>query len=72
MGLRVKEDGGSEGPSVMEGTEVEAQRVVRQHHLTRKRADFRPVSLHERAWQSVNKEEKRDDDRVERSSINDC
>src|SRR6266540_4636099 len=47
MEQRVHEDGKSEGPTVMGGIEVEPNR---QHHLTRKRADFHLVSQHERAW----------------------
>jgi hypothetical protein len=47
MEQRVHEDGKSEGPAVMDGIEVEP---MRQHHLTRKRADFHLVSQHERVW----------------------
>ena len=46
MGLRVKENGGSES-RLSNG--VDRDGVTRQHHPTRKRADFRLVFHHEKA-----------------------
>ena len=46
MGLRVKDGGESEGPSVME--EIGVEPPVGQHHPARKRADFRLVARHEK------------------------
>ena len=49
MGLRVKENGKSEGRPVMGRIGID---VARQHHPARKRADFRLVFPHEKTWQT--------------------
>ena len=49
MRLRVKDAGESECHPIMGWIEVERK----QHHLTRKGADFRRVLLHERVWKML-------------------
>jgi hypothetical protein len=58
MGLRVEEGGGSDGLPVMWRIGVEPSGgdvsvAGWQHHPTRKRADFRLVARHEKAWQTA-------------------
>jgi hypothetical protein len=64
MGLRVGDGGRSKGQPVMGrigvepgGSAVRAAEGV--HHPTRKRADFRRVARHEKAWQTALKREGR-------------
>jgi hypothetical protein len=64
MGLRVEEDGVSEGQPVMGWIGVEpGGSTVRaskgRHYLTRKRANFRLVARHETAWLTTLKRESR-------------
>jgi len=64
MGLRVGEGGESEGLSVMGRIGIEpsgfgGSGARWQHHPTRKRADFRLVARHEKAWQTALERESR-------------
>jgi hypothetical protein len=63
-GLRVEDGGGSEDQPVMGWIGVEAggsavRAAQGRHHPTRKRADFRLVARHEKAWQTALKGEGR-------------